>query len=253
MTDIPHQLRRGAISLVDIDESGFLRWLKLVGHIYGIPTAPHYLRRAEGKIPRWRRILEPKAAFSTVRILEVRLENQEVMFRAGPGLRMRGKEIALCLRESELASMSIVTMGPEADSFDHRLREEDPTIAKLFKSYGWFCLRSAMRGVSEKVEEMARRHGLAITSPVHPGGPLDKWGKANQKTLFSIIDAGFTGVTLNRDGSMTPSLTISYIIGLGSSLRETKGKPSDTQCLTCSNARCPGKKALAILEKEGFS
>jgi hypothetical protein len=144
------------------------------------------LHEAEMRLPN---LLEPKAVYALVTPEEF----------SGQGIFERAVLIALC----------VVTIGSSLEEEAGKSFREGNTLQGLvLDAFGSEAVVQAVRRTDRKIEEEARRRELWPSKRFCPG---DRgWPLEEQKFLFSKVDAGTIGVSLNDSCMMVPRKSNSF-------------------------------------------
>lgn len=136
------------------------------------------------------------------------------------------------LRRSEKAAWFACTAGEEISAYTKRLMQED----ELIKGYVVDVLANAvveeaMDRIQENLASQMKVERLKITNRYSPG--YCDWDIAEQQKLFSLLPAGFLGISLSPSSLMHPMKSVSGVIGIGKEV-----KFNQYTCNLCSDANC---------------
>ena len=130
------------------------------------------------------------------------------------------------------------TVGIGLDRLISRYGRTAPAKALLLQAIGAERIEALCDAFSRKMEAEAAWEGLHVTSRFSPGYgdlPLEL-----QRDIFRALNcAGKIGLTLNDSLMMSPSKSVTAIIGIGSGCRNTA-----TGCSSCSKTDCIHRRSL---------
>ena len=148
---------------------------------------------------------------------------------------LKSEKLALNLVDSEKAIIFAATIGVEIDRLIAKYGRISPSKALMLQAIG-----------AERIEalcdtfcaELAMETGLFLTPRFSPGYgdlPLE-----SQKEIFSLLDCSRRiGLTLNNSMLMSPSKSVTAIVGLGGKKKLLKNK-----CSNCTKKDCAYRGAL---------
>ena len=128
----------------------------------------------------------------------------------------------------------ICTVG---DAIEARVRElfeaREFPLAVMLDSVGSAAVESLAEYANDLLCQAALPEGLKVTNRVSPG--YAGWDTAEQAALFRLCPGDPIGVTLNEACFMTPTKSISFLVGLGP---EARVDHYFTQCRRCWMRDC---------------
>jgi hypothetical protein len=137
------------------------------------------------------------------------------------------------LEKSTAVALFACTAGNEISRWAATFNDMGQSIhAYIVDSIGSIAAEKAMDVVQARLEYEMKQSGLCITNRYSPG--YCNWDTAEQKKLFSLLPAGFCGITLSDSMLMKPIKSISGIIGIGKDVtyrRYTCNYCKDKHCL----------------------
>jgi hypothetical protein len=147
------------------------------------------------------------------RILEIRKKDP-------PGLKIyfhensyfSGKGIFRLLKDSELAAVYVVTLGPEVDERIGLLEDEDFFEGYLLNAAAGSIIESLQakaRGII--AEEASRRQGFRLGKRFSPG--YAGWDLSEQEKLLNILNGRELGLRLTEAFLMLPMKSASGVFG----------------------------------------
>lgn len=129
------------------------------------------------------------------------------------------------------------TIGIGLDRLIARYGKTAPAKALLLQAIGAERIEALCDAFSKKVREMYAAEGLCTTSRFSPGYgdlPLEL-----QRNIFHALNCGRIGLTLNDSLMMSPSKSVTAIIGIGSCCHDTV-----TGCISCTKTDCIHRRRL---------
>ena len=130
------------------------------------------------------------------------------------------------------------TVGIGLDRLIVRYDKTSPAKALLLQAIGAERIEALCNLFSEKIKNAAAAEGLHTTSRFSPGYgdlPLEL-----QRDIFGTLNCGGKiGLTLNESLMMSPSKSVTAIIGIGSCRQKTV-----TGCGSCSKQDCIHRRSL---------
>jgi Vitamin B12 dependent methionine synthase, activation domain len=141
----------------------------------------------------------------------------------------------------EWVGAGICTVGPPVETrvrslFDAR---EFP-LAVMLDSVGSAAVESVAEYANDLLCQRALERGLRVTNRISPG--YAGWDTAEQRALFRLCPGEPIEVALNEACVMTPTKTISFLVGVGP---EALIDHYFTQCRRCWMAGCAYRRAPA--------
>lgn len=124
------------------------------------------------------------------------------------------------------------TVGIELDRLISKYSHISPAKALVFQAIGAERIESLCNAFNREITENAKKEGLFTAPRFSPG-----YGDFNieiQKEIFKVLDCPRKiGLSLNSSFLMTPSKSVTAIIGIG----DKKCKEADG-CITCNKYDC---------------
>jgi len=130
------------------------------------------------------------------------------------------------------------TVGLSLDRLIFRYGKTAPAKALLLQAIGAERIEALCDAFQEELRKTAASEGLSITGRFSPGYgdlPLEL-----QRDIFRVLDCSRQiGLTLNDSLLMSPSKSVTAIIGIGKGCRE-----ATTGCAQCSKTDCIHRRML---------
>ena len=129
------------------------------------------------------------------------------------------------------------TVGIRLDRLIARYGKTSPAKALLLQAIGAERIEALCNAFSQKIEKISAEEGLNTTSRFSPGYgdlPLEL-----QRDIFRTLNCGKIGLTLNDSLIMSPSKSVTAIIGIG-----RRCCAADTGCSGCAKQDCIHRRSL---------
>lgn len=196
---------------------------------------------------------EVLALFDEAVILGERLMAPRVVYRSVPaapplphlieagGERFRIPEIGRLWGRIDAVGVGICTIGDAIEARAGALFEaRELPLAVMLDSVGSAAVESLAEYANDLLCQAALAEGLKATNRISPG--YAGWDAAEQAALFRLCPGGPIGVTLNDACFMTPTKSISFLVGVGP---EARVDHYFTQCRRCWMRECAFRRAPA--------
>ena len=183
-----------------------------------------------------RRLLVPQAV---VRWLDVTRASEDALAVDGTVLAIPG--VGRLWGRVEHVAAAVATIG---DAVERRVGElweaRELPLASMLDSVGSGAAESLAEYVNDLLCQEAIGRGLKATNRISPG--YGAWDVAEQSKVFRLCPGEAIGVTLNEACFMTPTKTISLLVGAGAAARVDHYQ---SQCARCWMAACAYRRAPA--------
>ena len=136
----------------------------------------------------------------------------------------------------------VCTIG---DALERRASElwdaRELPLAMMVDSVGSAAVESLAEYVNDQLCQEGIARGVKVTNRVSPG--YGGWDVAEQRSLWQLCPGDAVGVTLNEACFMTPTKTITILVGAG-----TAARVDDyfSQCARCWMRDCAYRRAPAV-------
>lgn len=143
----------------------------------------------------------------------------------------------------QAVGVGVCTAGGGIEDRARRLFEErELPLAMMLDSVGSAAVESLAEYANDVLCQAALPEGLRVTNRISPG--YAGWNTAEQQALFRLCPGTPIGVTLNHASFMTPTKTISFMVGIGP---EARVDHYFTQCRRCWMRDCAYRRAPATV------
>lgn len=147
------------------------------------------------------------------RELTVKEMRHERLLLEGGGV-LSGSLIGQHLSGANQVVALLCTIGPRLESVSAELMTTDPLYALALEGLGTAAVESLANQAVVHFEKQAHAAGLHTSIPLSPGmvgWPVDP----GQRQIFSLVNGGMAGISLNDNAMMTPRMSLSQILGFG--------------------------------------
>jgi hypothetical protein len=183
------------------------------------------------------RLMEPRAVYRAAAVTVQEPDGLEV-----GGERLRIPDIQRLWGALTHAGAAICTVGRP---LEERVRElfdaRELPLAVMLDSVGSAAVESLAEHVNDLLCQAALADGVRVTNRISPG--YAGWDTAEQRRLFRLCSGAPIGVALNEACFMTPTKTISLLVGVGPAARVDH---YFTQCRRCWMRDCAYRRAPAV-------
>ena len=161
------------------------------------------------------------------------------------GERLHIPEIARLWGRLEAVGAGICTIGEAVEETVTGLFEaREFPLAMMLDSVGSAAVESLAEYVNDVLCQVALPEGLKVTNRVSPG--YAGWDTAEQAVLFRLCPGEPIAVTLNEACFMTPTKSISFLVGVGADARVDHYFAQCRRCWMrdCAYRRVPAERTV---------
>lgn len=199
--------------------------------------APEVAELSNSALAEGARLMAPRAVYRAVR---VKGQAPDLIALEG-GIEFRIPEIGRLWGAIESVGIGICTIG---DALERRVSElwegRELPLAAMLDSVGSAAAECLAEYVNDLLCQIALGEGLKVTNRISPG--YAGWDVADQRFLFDLCPGAPVGVALNSACYMTPSKSISFLVGIGP---EARVDHYFTQCRRCWMKDCAYRRVPA--------
>ncbi len=172
----------------------------------------------------------PAAGYVCLETLQ-RAEHPETMV-VGTQVFETKRRIATQLKNAECVAVYVCTIGDALERIaGDCMREGDALRAYLFDLIASEAVEALASILHQHVRNIAAAHSMGSSNRFSPG--YCEWDVGEQHLLFSLLPAGFCGVTLAASALMHPVKSTSGFIGIGHGVKE-----KNYSCDFCNQRNC---------------
>ncbi len=183
------------------------------------------------------RLMAPRAVYRAVRVAGQALDS----IALDGGVEFRVPRIGRLWGAVESVGVGVCTIG---EGLERRVRElwgsREFPLAAMLDSVGSAATECLAEYLNDLLCQVALPEGLKVTNRISPG--YAGWDVSDQHLVFDLCPGDPVGVTLNGACFMTPSKSISFLVGIG---REAQVDHYFTQCRRCWMTDCAYRRAPA--------
>jgi hypothetical protein len=199
--------------------------------------APAVTEIYEQALSEGERLLDPRAVYRAVGVAARGVDS----ITAAGGVELRIPEIGRLWGAVESVGIAICTIGEALESRVRELWEcRELPLAAMLDSVGSAAAECLAEYVNDLLCQVAIAERLKVTNRISPG--YAGWDVAEQLLLFGLCPGQPAGVTLNSACFMTPTKSISFLVGIGA---EARVDHYFTQCRRCWMKACAYRRVPA--------
>ena len=141
------------------------------------------------------------------------------------------KIVAGALGRAEQVAVFAASIGPVFEEWARATMLADPALGFIADAVGSAVAESLADRLHDHIGSVMAARGWKITNRYSPG--YCGWSVAEQHQLFSLLPAGFCGISVGASALMHPVKSVSGIVGVGPAV-----KHSDYLCDVCNVRDC---------------
>jgi hypothetical protein len=172
---------------------------------------------------------QPRAGY---RIVESgRMAKRHEAIAAGGIVFTTQRIVAGALAQAEHVAVFAATIGPAFEEWARATMADDPALGFIADAVGSAVAEALADRLHDRIERDVAERGWKVTNRYSPG--YCGWSVAEQHQLFTLLPAGFCGITLSESALMSPVKSVSGLIGVGA-----EAKHADYLCDVCKSPDC---------------
>ncbi|MBI4593340.1 MAG: hypothetical protein HY728_03930 [Candidatus Rokubacteria bacterium] len=200
------------------------------------PPGPEVMVLFDAALAEGRRLMDPRAV---VRWAGVGRQDGDTI--DADGLRLTIPDVGHHWGPIERVAVVICTIGSALEQrVAARWAQRELPLAMMLDSVGSGAVESLAEYVNDLLCQEGVPLGLTVTNRVSPG--YAAWDVGDQRRLFAFCPGDPIGVTLNEACFMTPTKSITFLVGAGPQARVDH---YFSQCARCWMAACAYRRAPA--------
>ncbi|MGE5351050.1 MAG: vitamin B12 dependent-methionine synthase activation domain-containing protein [Acidobacteriota bacterium] len=168
------------------------------------------LEVCRGVYLKYRHVFSPALRYKTFKITEKDPLNSRIKFHEGSSF--TGKGVFRLLRDCEMASLYLITLGEESDGVIQRLENEDFLDGYMLNAAASALIEAIQLKARYLILSQAEEKILHLTKRFSPG--YRGWDLTEQGTLISMLKGSDIGVRLTETCLMLPMKSVSGVYGL---------------------------------------
>lgn len=178
-------------------------------------------RQVESKVREAKTQLNPKCIY---KIKEITPALKEEYNLPGP------------VREAAFVALAVSTIGSKLEQrVDQLMKDKKYSESVILDALGSAAISELSHKSAYKIYDEAKSNGLGTTRVFEPGGGMAHWPVENQAFIFENLEADKIGVKLTTSFTMLPKKSVSFVMGLGNNIKQTKDLFS---CEGCPRTDC---------------
>jgi len=141
------------------------------------------------------------------------------------------------IQDASFLAFGLVTVGPAIEQEVEKLRETGRLLdSMILDALGSAAVSELCERVAYRVFDWAEEHGLNASRAFEPGSGASRWPLENQRLIFANVRADEIGVRLTSHLLMRPIKSLSFLIGIGTEIKQASAPFS---CQGCQRTDCP--------------
>lgn len=186
------------------------------------PSAP-VLRKLEKLVPTARTLVQPRV------LCQIRSVNG--------GSYLRKDDLPSPIQDASFFAFGLVTVGNAIEQEAERLRETGRLLdAMILDALGSATVSELCERLAYRVFDWTKARGLNASRAFEPGSGASHWPLENQRLIFANLRAEQIGVELTSHLLMRPIKSLSFLIGIGTEIKQASAPFS---CQGCKRLDCP--------------
>jgi hypothetical protein len=155
-------------------------------------------------------LMDPAVVYREYKVKAVKHESLKL---AGDKA-ISGKWIVQRLAAAKCVAVIVCSLGTIVDDYIRACMEAEPGYALTLDAFGSAAVQALSMGACSYAGKNAKVQGWEATLPFSPG--MEGWpARKGQQQIFSLLNPNGAGVHLDDSGMMSPSKSLSMIIGMG--------------------------------------
>jgi len=184
---------------------------------------PRLVSLVERVLAEQRGHLHPRVA---IREIGVREEGRDRLLLED-SVELRGQ--ALCRRLAGAESI-VAVVGTIGNGLEDTEGSRDSAQSLILEGLGTAAIAALTESILEDVRRAATERALVTTRALFPG--MKGWDLVEGQTqIFSMVDGNAAGVSLNASFMMTPRKSVSFLVGIGASVKEVPSTCEDCRAV----------------------
>ena len=180
---------------------------------------PRFAQLVEKVVAKQSEYLQPRVA---VREIMVHQEAQDCVLLED-GTQLRGETLCRRLAGSERVVAVIATVG---DGFEKCAEATDLMQRLILDALGTSAIITLTETILSGIRVRARKAAQGATRAIYPG--MKGWELARgQAQIFALVDGAALGVSLNESFMIEPRKSVSFLVGIGAPVNETRSACED--------------------------
>jgi cobalamin-dependent methionine synthase I len=141
------------------------------------------------------------------------------------------------IQDASFLAFGLVTVGPTIEQEAERLRESGRLLdSMILDALSSAAVSELCEQVAYRVFDWAEERGLNASRAFEPGSGASRWPLENQRLIFANLRAEQIGVELTSHLLMRPIKSLSFLIGIGTEIKQASAPFS---CQGCKRLDCP--------------
>jgi len=216
---MPETLSTVVWGTVELPLERVFRYLEYAG---SSPSKP-ILEKINALIPKTRGLAKPQTLSSISSVKEA--------------ASLHKNDLPTPIQNTAFLAFGLCTVGPAIEQEAERLRETGRLLdAMILDALGSAAVSELCEQVAYRVFDWAEERGLNASRAFEPGSGASRWPLENQRLIFANLRAEQIGVELTSHLLMRPIKSLSFLIGIGTEIKQASAPFS---CRGCRRTDCP--------------
>jgi hypothetical protein len=188
---------------------------------------PRFVSFAEEMVAEHARLLRPRVAIRKIVVGKGgagRLVSED-------GIELRSETLRQRLARAESVVAVVGTIGNELEA---SAASRDLEQSLILEALGTAGITTLAESILDDIRRAAKQQGLEATRALYPGMKGWELGEG-QAQIFALVDGRAAGVSLNSSFVMMPRKSVSFLVGIGSAVKE--GPRACEQCEVAAHCR----------------
>ena len=177
---------------------------------------PLLVNNTDAAIVKGRYLLHPLVLYEKYEVIGLVHERLELISNSGSLNKyyLSGQLVAQHLARAQIIVVMLCTIGSELDESVSSSFKIDPLSGLALDGVGSAAVEKLAIQACNYFETQANTDGFNTSMPINPG--MVGWSlDQGQPQIFSLLDSDQIGVSLTESCMMTPSKSLSMVIGIG--------------------------------------
>ena len=216
---MPETLSTVVRGTVELPLERVFRYLEYAG---SSPSKP-ILEKVNSLIPKTRGLAKPQTLSNISRVKEA--------------ASLHKNDLPSPIQNAAFLAFGLCTVGPAIEQEAERLRETGRLLdAMILDALGSAAVSELCERLAYRVFDWAEERGLNASRAFEPGSGASRWPLENQRLIFANLRAEQIGVELTSHLLMRPIKSLSFLIGIGTEIKQASAPFS---CQGCRRTDCP--------------
>ena len=146
-------------------------------------------------------------------------------------------DLPVLVQDASFLVFGLVAGGSAIEQEAERLRETGRLLdSMILDALGSAAVSELCEQTAYRVFDWAEERGLNASRAFEPGSGVSRWSLENQRLIFANVEADEIGVRLTSHLLMRPSKSLSFLMGIGTEMKQAS---TPFSCQGCRRIDCP--------------